>query len=62
MNPKEQHFGLGDAKSVDALIVWPNGERQTLRGLAANRRYTLVQGAATAVVGGPGVAASQSFP
>ena len=44
MNPKQQHFGLGRADSVDVRITWPNGEAQILRGLAANRAYTVRQG------------------
>jgi len=44
MNPKEQHFGLARAELADVQIVWPSGEEQTLRGLAANRTYTVRQG------------------
>jgi hypothetical protein len=45
MNPKQQHFGLNQAKAADVQIVWPNGEEQTLRGVTANRSYTVHQGA-----------------
>jgi histone H3/H4 len=45
MNPKQQHFGLANADSADLLIIWPNGERQRLEGLAANRAYLIHQGA-----------------
>ncbi len=39
------HFGLGSAERVDALeIVWPGGERQVVRGLAADREWTVRQG------------------
>jgi hypothetical protein len=44
MNPKQQHFGVGDSRSVDVQIIWPNGERQTLPALAANTSYTVRQG------------------
>jgi hypothetical protein len=47
MNPKEQHVGLGSAETADVRIVWPNGEEQLVRGLAANRSHTLRQGAAS---------------
>jgi hypothetical protein len=44
MNPKQQHFGIGHSRAVDARIIWPNGEVQTLSGLAANASYTVQQG------------------
>jgi len=44
MNPKEQHFGLGRAETAEALVVWPNGDTQELRGLTPNRRYLVKQG------------------
>lgn len=43
-NPKEQHLGLGADKRADVTVIWPNGERQTFKGLAADRRYHIVQG------------------
>jgi hypothetical protein len=43
-NPKEQHLGLGHDTKADVTIVWPNGERETHRGLAADRRYHFTQG------------------
>jgi hypothetical protein len=55
MNPKQQHFGLGRADSVDVRITWPNGEEQILRGLAANRAHTVRQGVGTSAgLTGPG--------
>ncbi len=48
MNPKQQHLGLGRARSADLRIVWPNGDEETLRGLAADRAYTVRQGAGAA--------------
>ena len=36
------HFGLGDADRIDRLTVfWPNGQRQTLHGLAPDRTLDL---------------------
>jgi hypothetical protein len=45
MNPKQVHLGLGTAQSADVRIVWPNGDEETLRGLAADRTYVVRQGA-----------------
>ena len=43
-NPKEQHVGLGADKRADVTVIWPGGERQTFKGLAADKRYQIVQG------------------
>ena len=43
MEPKQQHFGLGQANSADLTIVWPNGQTQVVKGLAANQLHTLEQ-------------------
>jgi hypothetical protein len=43
-NPKEQHVGLGADKRADVTVIWPSGERQTFKGLAADRSYHVVQG------------------
>jgi enediyne biosynthesis protein E4 len=43
-NPKQQHVGLGADKRADVTVIWPDGERQTLKGLAADRSYHVVQG------------------
>src|SRR5262245_8617798 len=41
---RRQHFGLGSATRVDELeIHWPAGTRQTLRDLAADREYRIVE-------------------
>lgn len=48
VNPKEQHVGLGADTTADVTIVWPNGEKQQLRGLKADRAYRIVQGEAVA--------------
>ena len=37
--PKEQHLGLGTDTRADVTIIWPNGDRQTLKDLAADRTY-----------------------
>jgi hypothetical protein len=40
-----QHFGLGDETRVAELrIEWPSGARVALPDLAADRRYTVVEG------------------
>jgi hypothetical protein len=48
-NVKEQHFGLGKQTSVDVSVVWPNGERSEFKGVKADRRYVIKQGAAAPV-------------
>ena len=42
--PKEQHLGLGRDTKADVTIIWPNGDRETHKGLAANKRYHFTQG------------------
>jgi tetratricopeptide (TPR) repeat protein len=43
------HFGMGSATEVDRLTVrWPGGSAETFRGLAADRRYRIVQGSGQA--------------
>lgn len=44
VHPKEQHVGLGNDTQADVTITWPNGDRETFRGLEANRAYRIVQG------------------
>ncbi|MCC6459961.1 MAG: VCBS repeat-containing protein [Saprospiraceae bacterium] len=40
-----QHFGLGDATSVDSVEVsWPSGLRETFAGLQANSFYKIIEG------------------
>jgi hypothetical protein len=53
MNPKQQHFGLGGSRAARVEIVWPNGEEQTLRGLAPNAAYRVRQGSAEAEASPP---------
>ena len=44
MHPKEQHVGLGADTKADVTVVWPSGEKETFKGLAANKTYRIVQG------------------
>lgn len=40
------HFGLGDADTIDELVIdWPSGERTVLTELSADRFYTIREGA-----------------
>jgi len=43
-HPKEQHFGLDQDRKADLTVQWPNGQSETFRGMAADRRYRIVQG------------------
>jgi hypothetical protein len=44
-NDIRAHFGLGDARQVDRLVIrWPNGRTDTATGLAANRFYVAREG------------------
>lgn len=39
------HFGLGEATSVDRVVVrWPDGTEEAFAGLAADARHTLLRG------------------
>jgi len=40
------HVGIGEATRADLDVTWPDGRRQALRGLAADRLYALREGAA----------------
>jgi enediyne biosynthesis protein E4 len=44
-NDRRLHFGLGAVAAADVEIAWPNGGRETLKGLRANRLYTVKEGA-----------------
>jgi hypothetical protein len=40
-----QHFGLGKSEKMDEVTVrWPNGQSETLRNVAADFIYTIVEG------------------
>lgn len=43
-NPKEQQFGLGADTKADVTVVWPNGDRETFKGVSAGKRIRIVQG------------------
>ena len=53
-NDKRLHFGLGSAEAVDLDIQWPNGAKETLRGIRPNRLVTIREGS--------GVVKTESFP
>ena len=39
------HFGLGDAKMVESIVVeWPSGKKDELSGVDVNRSITIVEG------------------
>jgi enediyne biosynthesis protein E4 len=38
------HFGLGAAESADLEIRWPNGGKEILKKVAANRLVTIKEG------------------
>jgi len=43
-NDPRLHFGLGAERSADLVIVWPNGLREELKGVAADRLITVEEG------------------
>ncbi|MBW2388787.1 MAG: CRTAC1 family protein [Deltaproteobacteria bacterium] len=43
-NPTQQHVGIGGFDSADVAITWPNGDVQSVAGLAANATYEVRQG------------------
>ena len=48
------HFGLGSRDRVDrAEILWPNGKRETLANLAADRFYVVREGVGVVSSKGP---------
>lgn len=49
-NSLRVHFGLGNATSVDSLVVeWPGGNTEVVRHVFADQRIRLVEGSASAV-------------
>ena len=52
-NDPRLHFGLGGVKIADIDIFWPNGLRETLKGVMADRLVTVVEG--------KGIVSSESF-
>jgi hypothetical protein len=44
------HFGVGDATSIDQLVVkWPHGAEQTFDNVPVDREVMLLEGAAQLV-------------
>ena len=43
-HPKEQHVGLGRGEKARLTVIWPNGDREEFKEIAANTRYVLTQG------------------
>jgi hypothetical protein len=44
-NDNRAHFGLGDARQVDRLVIrWPNGRTETAMGLMSNQFYVAREG------------------
>ena len=44
-NEQVMFFGLGDAATLDEVVIhWPSGKRQVLNDVAADQRYLLVEG------------------
>jgi hypothetical protein len=56
-NDLRLHFGLGDSEKVEkAEIMWPNGTVETLKDLAADRFYSVREGAGVVSSTAPGAA------
>ena len=43
VHPKVQHIGLGNSKTADVTVIWPNGEQQRLDALLAGQVHTIKQ-------------------
>jgi hypothetical protein len=43
-HPKQRQFGLGKDGLADVTILWPNGEKQTMKGVKADQTLRVVQG------------------
>jgi hypothetical protein len=44
VNDRRLHFGLGSETTADLEIWWPNGGKETVRGVAADRLVTIREG------------------
>jgi hypothetical protein len=44
VNDRRLHFGLGQAASADLLIRWPNGNQESVAGVAADRLVVVEEG------------------
>jgi len=46
---KTMHFGLGEARYIDHVVVhWPGGQKEVVAGIEINRRYQIRQGSTAA--------------
>lgn len=43
VHPKQQHIGLGKQERAEIQIIWPNGEKSSVRNLEANNLYVVSQ-------------------
>ena len=43
VHPREQHFGVGDEKTVSISVTWPDGKVQQFENVTTNRSYRLKQ-------------------
>ncbi|MFT5164558.1 MAG: hypothetical protein ACI9FJ_003161, partial [Alteromonadaceae bacterium] len=41
VHPKVQHIGLNQQDKVTVLVKWPNGQRQTVKGVRANQTLVI---------------------
>jgi len=44
VQPKQQHFGLGNQDSAALEVIWPNGERQLFKNIEANQAVHIQYG------------------
>jgi hypothetical protein len=44
VNDRRLHFGLGSATTADLEIRWPNGLRESVKGVGADRLVTVREG------------------
>jgi hypothetical protein len=44
VNDRRLHFGLGSATTADLEIRWPNGLRESVKGVSADRLVTVREG------------------
>jgi len=55
-NDLRLHFGLGNHTQIDTVTIrWPNGKLEVLKGLEADRFYTITEGAGLSNSRPPGV-------
>ena len=44
VSDRRLHFGLGRSETADIEIRWPNGAKETISGVAADRLVTIREG------------------